>query len=129
MVDAALWAASFALFVLSLLFSWGPQPPSPNVSWFDKVWHGVGYGALTGTLLLAAVWRPGRGRGRFPRAALRIALLVLALAWLTEALQAPFHRDIEVLDAEADLAGVLFGFLAWRVIFRQWRRAPWSSAV
>ena len=129
MVDAALWAASFALFVLSLLFSWGPQPPSPNLSWFDKVWHGVGYGALTGTLLLAAVWRPGRGRGRFPRAALRIALLVLALAWLTEALQAPFHRDVEVLDAEADLAGVLFGFLAWSVIFRQWRRAPWSSAV
>jgi len=118
--DAALWAASLGLFVLSFVLSWGPPPPSPNVSWFDQVWHGAGYGALTATLLLAAVWRPGRGPGRFPRAGLPVALSVLAIAWLTEALQAPFGRDAQLSDALTDLAGVTAGFLGWKVI----RRTP-----
>jgi len=113
--DAALWAASLGLFVLSLVFSWGPPPPSPNVSWFDKVWHGLGYGALTGTLLLAAVWRPGRGPGRFPRTGLRVALLVLALAWLTEVLQAPFGRDASPTDGLVDFIGVAVALAAWKL--------------
>jgi len=124
LVDAALWAASFALFVLSLLFSWGPQPPSPNVSWFDKVWHGLGYGALTGTLLLAAVWRPGRGPGRFPGAGLWVAGLVFAAAWLTEALQIPFNRDAELTDALADLAGILVAYGLWLMASRPARARP-----
>jgi VanZ family protein len=113
-VDAGLWTASFGLFVLSLIFSWGPQPPSPDVGWFDKVWHFLGYGALCGTLLLAAVWRPGRRAGRFPRAGLLIAGLVLLIAWLTEGLQAPFGRDVQLTDALADLAGVATGFIGWK---------------
>jgi VanZ family protein len=118
LVDIALWTTASALFTLSLVFSWGPPPPSPSVSWFDKVWHFLGYGALCGTLLLAAVWRPGRGIGRFPRAAVGIALLVLALAWFTEALQGPFGRDFEPTDALADLAGIGVALAVWKTTSR-----------
>jgi VanZ family protein len=116
LVDFGLWAASLGLLVLSFVFSWGPPPPSPEVGWFDKVWHYLGYGVLCGTLLLAAVWRRGRGPGRFPRASLLIAALVLLVAWLTEALQAPFGRDVQLTDALADLAGVASGLMGWRAI-------------
>jgi hypothetical protein len=91
----------------------------PSFDWSDKVWHFLGYGALCGTVLLAAVWRPGRGNGRFPGTGVRVAVLVLVVAWFTEALQAPFHRDVQLLDAGADLAGVAAGFLAWEVL-RRW---------
>jgi len=118
-LDAALWAASAVLFGLSLFLSWGPPPDiGPDFDWIDKAWHFLGYGALTGTLLLAAVWRPGRGAGRFPRAALHVALLVLAVAWLTEALQAPFGRDFDPTDAFANLAGIAVAFTAWKAVPR-----------
>jgi VanZ family protein len=118
-IDVALWTASFGLLVLSFLFSWGTPPEfGPDVDWVDKLWHFLGYGAFTGTLLLAAVWRPGRGTGRFPQAGLLVAGSVVAVAWLTEGLQAPFDRDVELLDAVADLAGVTAAFLGWRVTQR-----------
>ena len=125
LLDAALWTASFVLFVLSIVFSWGVPPEiGPHFDWVDKAWHFLGYGALTGTLLLAAVWRPGRGRGRFPRAGLSVALLVLAVAWLTEALQSPFGRDVETMDALADLAGVTLSFAGWRALGGPLRTQP-----
>jgi VanZ family protein len=116
LIDTLLWVAAFVLLALSLLLSWG-QPPrfGPRFELDDKVWHLLGYGALCLTLLMAAVWRPGRGEGSFPRAARVAALLVLGIAWITEALQAPFGRDAELLDAVADLAGVAVGFTVWRI--------------
>jgi len=120
LTDTLLWAASFVLLVLSFVLSWGPPPHlGPAFDWSDNVWHFAGYGALCGTVLLAAVWRPGRGGGRFAGAGLRVAALVLVVAWLTEALQAPFHRDVQLLDAGADLAGVMVGFVVWRVIHKE----------
>jgi VanZ family protein len=116
LIDTLLWVAAFVLLALSLLLSWG-QPPrlGPRFELDDKVWHLLGYGALCLTLLMAAVWRSGRGEGRFPRAARAAALLVLGIAWITEALQAPFGRDADLLDAVADLAGAALGFLVWRI--------------
>jgi VanZ family protein len=103
------------LLALSFVLSWGAPPDiGPDFDWADKVWHFLGYGALTGTLLLAAVWRPGRGEGRFPRAGVHVALLVLAVAWLTEVLQAPFGRDFDPTDALADLAGIALASAIWR---------------
>jgi len=120
LLDWALWGVSFVLLVLSFVLSWGAPPDlGPSFDWSDKVWHFLGYGALCGTVLLAAVWRPGRGNGRFPGTGVRVAVLVLVVAWFTEALQAPFHRDVQLLDAGADLAGVAAGFLAWEVL-RRW---------
>jgi hypothetical protein len=122
-VDAALWGASFVLFVLSFVFSWGAPPDiGPEFDWIDKAWHLLGYGALTGTMLLAAVWRPGRGEGRFPRAGLHVALLVLVIAWLTEALQAPFSRDSDPTDGLADLAGIGLAYVIWKATPRMLSR-------
>ncbi|HEY3209182.1 MAG TPA: hypothetical protein VGL18_05240 [Actinomycetota bacterium] len=119
LLDLALWGASFFLLVLSFVLSWGPPPQfGPRFDWSDKAWHLLGYGALCGTLLLAAVWRPGRGGGRFGGTGLGVAVLVLVVAWSTEALQAPFHRDVQLLDALADLAGVTAGFLTWKVVIK-----------
>jgi VanZ family protein len=117
LIDAALWTVSLALLVLSFLFSWGsPLGLGPDVDWLDKLWHFSGYGALCGTLLLVAVWRPGRGAGRFSGTGLPVAGLVLGVALITEALQGPFGRDAELLDAVADLAGVSGAFLAWKAL-------------
>lgn len=124
LIDVALWAASFGLLILSFLFSWGSPPGfGPETDWADKAWHFLGYAALCSTLLLAAVWRPGRGAGRFSGTAVRVSGLVLAIAWLTEALQAPFGRDADLLDAVADLAGVAAGFVLWSVL-TSWRGRP-----
>ncbi len=112
-----LWAATVALLVLSFVLSWGPPPRfGPTFDWADKVWHFFGYAGLCASLLLAAVWRPGRGEGRFPRAGLRAAAAVLAIAWLTEALQGPFGRDVALTDAVADLGGVAVSFLGWSYV-------------
>jgi VanZ family protein len=119
LIDTLLWVATLVLLALSFLLSWG-QPPrfGPRFELDDKLWHLLGYGALCLTLLMAAVWRPGRGEGSFPRAARAAALLVLGIAWITEALQAPFGRDAELLDAVADLGGIVAGFVAWRMLAR-----------
>ncbi len=129
-LDGALWAASFTLLVLSFVLSWGAPPDfGPRFEWSDKAWHFLGYGALCGTLLLAAVWRPGRGDGRFPGKGFGVAVVVVLVAWLTEAFQAPFHRDVDLLDAVADTAGVAAAFLAWRAL-RRWtlRSGPTSGS-
>jgi hypothetical protein len=117
LIDTLLWVVAFILLVLSFVLSWGPPRPfGPRFGWDDKTWHLLGYGGLCASLLLAAVWRPGRGPGRFPRASWHVALLVLGVAWLTEALQGPFGRDVELLDAVADLAGVAVGFATWTTL-------------
>ena len=119
-IDLALWGASGVLLALSFVLSWGAPPDiGPDFDWADKVWHFLGYGALTGTLLLAAVWRPGRGEGRFPGAGLWVAVGVLAVAWLTEALQGPFGRDFDPTDALADVAGIALALTAWKAARRR----------
>jgi Na+/proline symporter len=130
LLDGALWAASFILLVLSFVLSWGAPPDlGPSFYWSDKAWHFLGYAALSGTLLLAAVWRPGRGDGRFAGKGIGVAVVVVLVAWLTEALQAPFHRDVDLLDAATDLAGVAAGLLAWEAV-RGWtlRSGPTSGS-
>jgi VanZ family protein len=123
LVDTLLWASTLALLVMSFVLSWGPPPRfGPRFDFMDKVWHFAGYGAFCGTLLLAAVWRPGRGDGRFPRAGLRAAVLVVVVAWLTEALQRPFGRDVDLMDAVADLAGVAVIWASWTWLQRLPRR-------
>src|SRR4030067_363557 len=64
--------------------------------------------------LLAAVWRPGRGPGRFPRAAPWIVFGAVTLGGLIEILQGSvFDGDPELRDWVADVAGAALGFLVW----------------
>jgi VanZ family protein len=70
---------------------------------------------VTGLLLLAAVWRPGRGDGAFPQAGEVIVGAIVALGIAIEVLQGEFfHRNANPRDVVADLAGALLAYLAWR---------------
>ena len=60
-IDATLWGASLAIVVAILIFSWATKPPLSSFRYADKIGHALAYAALTGALLLAAVWRPGPG--------------------------------------------------------------------
>src|SRR5437762_4307060 len=80
MVDTALWAVSVALLVATFVLSLGPAPPGLNAFFAsDKLIHATGYAALTGSWLLAAVWRPGRGDGPFPRATRLVVIGAMVL--------------------------------------------------
>ena len=118
-IDAGLWALSGLLFAAILLFSFGPQRSVPTFDLSDKIRHAINYGALTGCLLLAAVWRPGRGDGNFPRAALSLMAAVVVFGVLVEIAQGLFFdRTADPIDALADAGGALAAFLAWRRLAR-----------
>lgn len=104
-----------AIVVLSL----GPKGPPEPFSLADKMWHALAYAALTGCLLLAAVWRPGRGSGWLAGRAWTIALGAAFLGTILEVAQAfvPFaDRHGDLGDGLANGAGVLAGFAAWRLL-------------
>jgi hypothetical protein len=108
-VDPALWAATALSAGLTLYLSLGPVPPAagafPNS---DKVWHALFYGITTFLFVSAAVWRPGRGPGPFPRAGLAGIGLILVAGAAVEMLQGIMtdFRDPELLDWVAELIGV-----------------------
>ncbi len=80
----------------------------------EKALHAGVYGVLTLLLLLALVWRPRRGSGRFPHGTWLIGLGVAALSLLLEVIQIPVPvRQPEGLDLLANLAGVTAALLVW----------------
>jgi hypothetical protein len=116
-VDAVLWIAAIGFVVATLVFSLGPPPAVlPNFPYADKVFHALGYGAMTLTWLLAAVWRPGRPAGDVSKQ-LKEAVAIVAAAILfgsvVEIAQHFADRDADVLDALADTVGALAGLIAW----------------
>jgi len=102
--------------VATLYYSLVTTPPGAHAfSMADKVLHAGCYFVVTGLLLLAAVWRPGRGDGAFPWAAGYIVGAIVAFGIVIEVLQgAFFHRNADPGDAAADLAGALIAYLVWR---------------
>jgi hypothetical protein len=125
-VDALLWEAAGLVALLALLFSLGPAPTLFTFSWIDKAQHVAGYATLCGLVLLAAVWRRGRGVGRFPNAAFIVCAAVTAYGWIIEFAQIPFGRDAAPWDGLADLAGVAAAYGLWRL----WRSriSPWEGS-
>jgi VanZ family protein len=118
-VDGALWALSGVLLLAIVVLSLGPEGPPEPFSLADKMWHAVAYAALTGCLLLAAVWRPGRGSGWLAGRAWAIALGAALLGTFLEVAQAfdPFaDRHGDVGDWLANTLGLLAAFGAWRVL-------------
>jgi hypothetical protein len=118
-LDAALWMAAIGFLAAIIVFSVGPPPETLAPEFSDKVKHAAAYAGVTFTTLLAAVWRPGRGVGRFPRARYWIPLAALALGILLEILQGTieaWNRRGDPVDMVWNGLGVAVAAGAWMAI-------------
>ena len=126
-IDATLWLVAGAAVWLTVWLSLLSEPPSPSgIPGADKVEHALAYLVTTFAVLLAAVWRPGRGPGRLPRARWWIAGAALAAGALIEVLQSALttNRQGDVRDWLAEVLGVGLALLALRALER---RSPTPS--
>ena len=108
-MDLLLWVLTALSAALTLAFSFRFVPPEVDAfPHADKVWHGLAYFTTAVLFLLAAVWRPGRGAGPFPRAGLVFALIGVAAGGLVEVAQSfTATRDAELLDWVVEIVGIL----------------------
>lgn len=117
-VDVALWTLSGSLLVASVALSLVPDPEVLyELDLSDIALHVLGYSALTGSCLLAAVWRPGRRRGGFPGAGVAIVVGALALGLALELAQGFVpSRSADWRDALANALGITLAWIGWRLI-------------
>jgi hypothetical protein len=106
LMDAALWITAAALFLITLLFSFATAAPGAGrTSVADEAGHAAIQFATTLCLLLAAVWRPNRGDGRFPSLTTAIPVALLGAGLVIEVLQEVMtrarHAELGDLVAEA----------------------------
>jgi hypothetical protein len=90
----------------------GPRPT-------DLVLHVLAYAPTMFLLLLAAVWRPGRGSGPIPGGAVWIGLALVGLGIaleLVQGLQIVPGREGDAPDAAANAAGVAAGATLWAIL-------------
>jgi VanZ family protein len=124
-IDLTIWASAVGALGLTLWFSLGPAPDGPGT---DRQLHALAYLVDTLAVLLAVVWRPGRGAGRSGIGVMEVALGMLALGGLIELAQGGFvHRDAQLADWAADAAGIasavmVFGAIRWALRERRTRR-------
>ena len=118
-IDVVLWVVAVATLGAVVVLSLGP-PPSGLEAFpgADKLWHAIAYAGCTGSWLLAAVWRPGRGPGAFPRAGIPIVVGAAVLGGAIELVQRVFSRSADPLDWLADLAGIALASGGWLVARR-----------
>lgn len=115
-IDALLWTMVGVVAIGTVALSLAPtttEPPFPGV---DKVFHFSVYATLTFLLLLAGVWRPGRGYGRWPWGAGWVVAGAALLGGSIELAQSLVSRDPNIFDACANLAGALVALGLWRAI-------------
>ena len=113
-LDVALWTLSVLALVGIVALSLGPGPDRADLfPHADKVWHLLAYAGLTGSWLLAAVWRPGRGSGRWPHAASPILWTAVALGTGLELLQRTVDRSADPLDWAANVLGICAAAWTW----------------
>jgi VanZ family protein len=117
-IDAALWAA-VVFIVAAIAYGSLSQVSTPSVDQIDKLFHATGYGTLTFTTLLAGVWRPGRGDGRWPAASAVVVVCAIAFGVAIEIAQGFVGRDSNIWDAAADLAGGVAGLGLWGLLRRR----------
>jgi hypothetical protein len=106
--DFVLWIIAFASAGPTVALSFVGEPPGSQIVGLDKVEHAVAYFMTTVVVLLAGVWRPGRGAGPWWRFRRWVAGGILIAGALIEVLQATVmtHRNGDVRDWFAGAAGV-----------------------
>ena len=111
MVDLALWCIAAGCALTTVWFSFGAEFPGVHAfHGADKVGHAIAYFATTLSFLFAAVWRPGRGPGRFPRAGYWLPVAAVAAGGVIEILQGMTPtRNAHFDDFLADLVGAALG--------------------
>jgi VanZ family protein len=118
-IDALLWALSWSMLLAVVVLSLIPMSAFPSMTGLDKLVHGLAYGALTLSFLLAGVWRPGRGEGRYPMAALAIPLCAVVVGVIVELIQdVQSYRSMDAFDALADAVGAALGVVLWFALRR-----------
>lgn len=107
---------------LVAVFSLAAAPPGGDLfENADKVLHALAYAATSFLFLFAAVWRPGRGEGRFPGAAAWIVLAASVTGFAIEIVQGHAGRQRSALDFLADVIGVLVALGIWDAMRRRGR--------
>jgi VanZ family protein len=111
-MDLILWAITFACGGVTLWFSFVAPPPGANLfELADKVGHAIAYFATTLSFLFAAVWRPGRGEGRFSHLGKWFPVAAIAAGGIVEVLQGLTPtREAQVADLVAEVIGCGLAF-------------------
>jgi VanZ family protein len=118
-IDVVLWAAAILCGLVTLWWSLVSLPPERHLfKGIDKLQHGLAYFVTSLLLLLAAVWRPGRGDGPFARWGVWVVAALIAAGAGIEIWQSYIGRDAELGDWIAEIVAV---GLAWGVV-RVWSR-------
>jgi VanZ family protein len=111
-LDALAWVVAWTLLVVAVVASLTPRDGA-GFSFSDKLTHVVGYTALSASFLLAAVWLPRRGPGRFPKSAVAVTVAVAAVGAAIELLQGFVGRTVDARDVVANIVGCVGGRLLW----------------
>jgi VanZ family protein len=123
-VDLFLWAAALLCGAATLWLSLAAVPPGTQAfGGADKVEHGFAYLVTTMLVLLAAVWRPGRGDGPLARWWWAVLAVMVAAGGAVEIAQSFVGREAELADWVAEIVAV---GLAWGVLLAWRRRATVS---
>jgi hypothetical protein len=113
-VDLVLWAATVLCGAVTLWLSLFTVPPGASAfSVADKVEHATAYLVTALLLLLAAVWRPGRGDGPFARWEGWVVVAVMSAGGAIEVIQSRIGREGEWTDWLAEIVAVALAWAAW----------------
>jgi VanZ family protein len=121
MIDRALWGLTAASAGTTLWFSFVAPPPGADLfPGADRLGHAIAYFTTTLSFLFAAVWRPGRGVGRFPELGRRFALAAIAGGGSIEILQGmTATRAAEIGDVVAEAIGTTVAVAVHALIRRR----------
>jgi VanZ family protein len=123
-LDVGFWALTAACVAATLWFSFVAPPPGADLfTGADKVVHAIAFFTTTLSFLLSAVWRPGRGKGRFPEGWRWFLPAAAAGGVVIEIVQDMIPtRTAEAYDMLAGAIGVAAAVAVHALI--RWRMAP-----